>query len=74
MEPVQWKAFQYILKQMYTHDDLPGVFLCTENVYYVFLLMQEHFQVMTVCKLLLPHPHQNQYFHLLSVTNTNQSY
>lgn len=71
MVPVQWKAFQYILKQMYIHDDLPEVFLCTTNVDCVFQLMQVHFQVMTVYKLLLPHPHQNQCFRLLSITNTN---
>lgn len=71
MVPVQWKAFQYILKQMYTHDDLPEVFLCTKNVYYVFQLMQVHFQVMTVYKLLLPHPRQNLCFRLLSVINTS---
>lgn len=67
MVPVQWKVFQCILKRKYTHDDPPEVFLCTKNVYYVFELIQEHFLVMTVCKLLWQHLRQNQCFHLLSV-------
>jgi len=66
MIPGQWKVFQYILKQMYIHDDLLKVFLCTKNVYYVFLLTQAHFQAMTVYKLLWQYPHQNQCFRLLS--------
>lgn len=74
MVPGQQEVFQYILKQMYTHDDLPEVFLYTKNVYCVFQLMQVHFRVMTVYKLLWQHPHQNQCFHLLSAMNINENY